>query len=92
MTTPVALKEILSAFRRGWMTFVAVHLAVAAVAAGVIGPLGALVLQGVVSWSGDEALSDTAIADFVFSPMGAVAGVGIASACVSAARPPLLAA
>jgi len=32
MTTPVALKEIQSALRRGWMTFVAVPLAVAAVA------------------------------------------------------------
>jgi glycerophosphoryl diester phosphodiesterase len=79
MTTPVALKEVLSAFRRGWMTLVAVHLAVAAVAAAVIGPLGALVLQGVVSWSGQAALSDTAITDFVLSPMGAVIGLGMAS-------------
>lgn len=79
MTTPVALKEILSAFRRGWMTFMVVHLAVVAVTAGVIGPLGALVLQAMVSWSGERALSDTAIAESVLSPVGAVLAVGLAS-------------
>jgi glycerophosphoryl diester phosphodiesterase len=57
----------------------AVHLAVVAVTAGVIGPLGAVALQGAVSWSGQAALSDTAIAEFVLSPVGGVVALGMAS-------------
>jgi len=78
MILPMALREILAAFRRGWGTLAVVSLAVVAVTVAVVGPLGALMLQAVVSWSGEEALSDTAIADFVLSPLGAVLGVGMA--------------
>ena len=79
----VLVREIINALGRGWKTLLAVHLGVAAVSAGVLGPLSAMALQGVVSWSGQAALSDTAIAERVVSPPGAVVGLVLASVWVT---------
>ncbi len=70
---------VLRAFKRGWKTFLFVHLAVAIVAGTIAAPLAAGLIQGAVSLSGQAALSDTAIAAFVFSPWGALAALMIGS-------------
>jgi glycerophosphoryl diester phosphodiesterase len=72
-------RAVLGAFKRGWKTFLIVHLAVAIVAGTIAAPLAAAVIQGAVSLSGQAALSDTAIAAFVFSPWGALAALMIGS-------------
>lgn len=72
-------RALLGAFKRGWKTFLPVHLAVAVVAGTITAPIAAGVIQGAVSASGQAALSDTAIAAFVFSPGGAFAALVIGS-------------
>ncbi len=70
---------MLRAFKRGWKTFLFVHLVIAIVAGTIAAPLAAGVIQGAVSLSGQAALSDAAIAAFVFSPWGALAALMIGS-------------
>jgi glycerophosphoryl diester phosphodiesterase len=72
-------RPVLQAFRRGWKTLLTVHLAVTILAATIVAPTVAGVIQLAVSISGESALSDTAIAAFVFSPAGAAAGTVIAA-------------
>jgi len=70
---------VLDAFKRGWKTFLFVHLAVAIVAGAIAAPLATCVIQGLVWFSGQAALSDTAIAAFVFSPGGVLVALIIGS-------------
>jgi glycerophosphoryl diester phosphodiesterase len=75
--TAIPLRDLLQAFKRGWKTLLFVHLAVAMIAGTMVAPLAAGVIQGAVAISGQAALSDTAIAAFVFSPVGAFAALVI---------------
>jgi len=73
----IPFRDLLQAFKRGWKTLLFVHLAVAIIAGTMVAPLAAGVIQGAVAISGQSALSDTAIAAFVCSPVGAVAALGV---------------
>jgi len=57
----------------------AVHIAFLLASLIILTPLTSLIIQSLVKFSGEEALSDTDIAGFLLSPAGAVAGVVIAS-------------
>lgn len=70
-------RAVLHAFARGWKTLLAIHLVFAIAAAILAAPLAAAFVQGAVLVSGQAALSDTAIAAFIFSPAGAVAALAI---------------
>jgi glycerophosphoryl diester phosphodiesterase len=75
----MSVRPVIHAFRRGWKTLLAVHLAVTLLAATIVAPSAAGLIQLAVSVSGEPALSDTAIAVFVFSPAGAAAVTLIAA-------------
>ncbi len=70
-------RAVLHAFARGWKTLLGIHLAFAIVAGILAAPLAAAAIQGAVLVSGEPALSDTAIAAYIFSPAGAVAALAI---------------
>jgi len=63
----------------GWQPLLAVHLCFLLASAVVLTPLMSLSVQAAVSFSGQEALSDTDIASFFLSPGGAIAGIVLAS-------------
>lgn len=70
-------RAVLHAFNHGWKTLLFVNLAVAIIAGTLVAPLAAGIIQAGVSVSGQSALSDTAIAAFIFSPVGALAALVI---------------
>ena len=63
----------------GWQPLLAVHLCFLLGSAVVLTPLTSLLVKAVVSFSGQQALSDTEIASFLLSPGGAVAGLLLGS-------------
>jgi len=63
----------------GWQPLLAVHLCFLLASTVVLTPLMSLSVQAAVSFSGQEALSDTDIASFLLSPGGAIAGIMLAS-------------
>lgn len=63
----------------GWHPLFAVELFFILAATFVLTPLTGLVVQTAVSLSGQKALSDTDIASFLLSPLGALVGVLLAS-------------
>jgi glycerophosphoryl diester phosphodiesterase len=65
--------------RGGWHPMFAVELFFVLASVFVLTPFTSLVVQSAVSVSGQEALSDTEIASFLLSPLGALAGVLLAS-------------
>ena len=65
------------AFASGWKTLLIVHLAFTILAGTIAAPMVSGFIQGVVSISGQSALSDTAIIAFIFSPIGALAALAI---------------
>jgi glycerophosphoryl diester phosphodiesterase len=70
-------RAVLHAFARGWKTLLGIHLVFSIAAGTLAAPLAAAAIQGAVLVSGESALSDTAIAAFIFSPAGAVAALAI---------------
>lgn len=62
-----------------WQPLLAIHLCFLLGSAVVFTPLTSLLIQLMVSLSGQQALSDTEIASFLLSPTGAVMGVLLAS-------------
>jgi glycerophosphoryl diester phosphodiesterase len=70
-------RDLLRTFARGWKTLLGIHLVFSIVAGTLAAPLAAACIQGAVMVSGEPALSDTAIAAFIFSPAGAVAALAI---------------
>lgn len=63
----------------GWQPMLAVHLVFLLGSAVILTPLFSVMIQTVVSFSGQKALSDTEIASFLLSPAGAAAGVLLAA-------------
>lgn len=63
---------VLQAFRLGWTTLLAVHLAVTLVQAMVAAPLTTALIHATVRISGEPALSDADILGFLASPAGAL--------------------
>jgi glycerophosphoryl diester phosphodiesterase len=70
-------RALLMTFARGWKTLLGIHLVFSIAAGTLAAPLAVAAIQGAVLVSGERALSDTAIAAFIFSPAGAVAGLAI---------------
>jgi glycerophosphoryl diester phosphodiesterase len=69
------IPPILSAFRHGWLTMLAVHLVVSISSAMVIAPLATLAIGISVRTSGESALSDTDILSFIATPAGIAAAL-----------------
>lgn len=69
----------------GWQPMLAVHLIFMLGAAVILMPLTGILVQSAVSFSGQEALSDTEIASFLLSPAGAIAGVLLTSVTLTIA-------
>jgi glycerophosphoryl diester phosphodiesterase len=70
-------RALIRTFARGWKTLLGIHLVFSIVAGTLAAPLAVAAIQGAVLVSGEPALSDTAIAAFIFSPAGAVAGLAL---------------
>lgn len=66
-------------FTRGWRPMLVIHGSVLLAIAVFLGPLTVGIVRGLVRFSGERAVSDTAIAGFLFSPVGALAGLVIGS-------------
>ena len=75
--TLIPARAVLAALRRGWRTLLMVNAVFAVVGATLVAPLTAGLVQVVVSMSGKPALSDVEIADFFFSPGGALGLMGL---------------
>ena len=76
-------RSIRDDLRRTWPQLLATDLLYKLAATIVIAPLAGLVLRGIVAFSGDAAITDLDILDFVLSPVGivgltVVAGIGVA--------------
>ena len=63
----------------GWHPMLAVYVVFLLGSIAILTPLTTLSVQGIVSLSGQEALSDTDIAHFLLSPLGAVTGIALAT-------------
>lgn len=59
----------------GWQPMLVVHLALLLCSVMVLAPLTGVMVQAMVSVSGQKALSDTAIASYLLSPAGAFTGI-----------------
>ena len=73
------MRSLLRQFAADWKTYLALHLAVAALIFLVLAPLTAALLRLAVRLSGDAALSDQDIAFFILSPTGFSAFVVLVS-------------
>lgn len=79
-------KQALTSLREGsWKDLFVIYIAFSLVSALLLAPLVGITIQAIVSLSGQAALSDTEIATFLLSPIGAVAGIIIATLALTIA-------
>ncbi len=62
-----------------WKDLFVIYIAFSLVSALLLAPMVGITIQAIVSLSGQAALSDTEIATFLLSPIGAIAGIFIAT-------------
>ena len=80
---PNVLREAQQAFKTlregSWKDLFVIYIAFSLVSALLLAPLVGISIQAIVSLTGQAALSDTEIATFLLSPIGAIAGIFIAA-------------
>ncbi len=73
-------KQAFKTLREGsWKDLFVIYIAFSLVSALLLAPMVGITIQAIVSLSGQAALSDTEIATFLLSPIGAIAGIIIAT-------------
>jgi glycerophosphoryl diester phosphodiesterase len=75
--------SIVRTFAGAWWPMLIVHAVVVMLVAALLGPLGGILVGALVRLSGQQALSDTAILEFLLSPLGALAGLAIGSGALT---------
>lgn len=77
-------KRAISEFRTGnWKSILAIYIAFSLISAMILTPLITVSIQTAISFSGQSALSDTEIATFLFTPIGAIAGILIVAVALT---------
>ncbi|MGJ8585513.1 MAG: glycerophosphodiester phosphodiesterase family protein [Marinosulfonomonas sp.] len=83
---PISL--VLSDFRAAWklrQALIAIHVVILVLLSAIFVPVIGLVLQLVLSFSGQAALTDQDIARFLLTPVGFIGGLGVVSLVITAA-------